>query len=61
LDVLEKLEPEQCVYLAGIGWLQMKRYARYEGRDPVSGQQIDVPAKYGLFYVSDPELGVCTA
>lgn len=48
---LVKLEPEQAIYLAGLGWLQMTRYRPYQGRGPNSD-----PDKYLLSYFTDPDL-----
>lgn len=48
---LVKLGPEQAIYLAGVGWLQMKRARPYQGRGPSSD-----PDKYFLAYFTDPDL-----
>jgi hypothetical protein len=48
---LVKLAPEQAIYLAGLGWLQMKRYRPYQGRGPNSDSE-----KYLLSYFTDLDL-----
>jgi integration host factor subunit beta len=55
-NAIEKLEPEHYIYLAGVGWLNLRFYARYDGRNPRTGEPVNVAAKYVPFFDCDPDL-----
>jgi nucleoid DNA-binding protein len=42
-DEIVKLAPEQVLALPDLGWLQMKRYPAYQGRNPRTGEPVAVP------------------
>jgi nucleoid DNA-binding protein len=42
-DEVVKLAPEEVLALPDLGWLQMKRYRAYEGRNPRTGESVSVP------------------
>jgi nucleoid DNA-binding protein len=50
-DELVKLAPEQVLALPDLGWLQMKRYRGYNGRNPRTGEAVAVPDLLRPFWV----------
>jgi len=55
-DALVALRPKHVIYLDGVGWLMLKTYVAYHGKNPRTGEPVDVPAKTLVFYLADPEL-----
>ncbi len=49
---LARLKPEHAMRLAGIGWLQMKRYRVYRGPGAIEA----TPDRYRLIFVAAPEV-----
>lgn len=50
---LRKLE---LLRFPGVGWLEIKTYPRYRGRDPRTGEMVDVAEKRAAFFIADPDL-----
>jgi nucleoid DNA-binding protein len=55
-DFLVNCHDEEYLYLPGVGWLTVKRYAAYTGRSPRTGEALAVPKKRIPFFNADPEL-----
>jgi nucleoid DNA-binding protein len=55
-DFLASFHDDEYLYLPGVGWLTVKRYAAYEGSSPRSGEALNVPKKRIPFFNADPEL-----
>jgi nucleoid DNA-binding protein len=49
-DELVALAPEHVLALPDLGWLQMKRYRAYDGRNPRTGESVAVPEAWIPFW-----------
>jgi nucleoid DNA-binding protein len=56
LRVLSTSPDDRWVVLPGVGWLAVKHYRAYEGRNPRTGAAVSVPDKRLPFFTTDPEL-----
>jgi nucleoid DNA-binding protein len=56
LQALSTSPRDRWVVLPGVGWLTVKHYKAYEGRNPRTGADILVPEKRLPYFTSDPEL-----
>jgi len=56
LHALSTSVRDAWVVLPGVGWLTVKHYKAYEGRNPRTGDPVSVPDKRLPFFTVDPEL-----
>jgi nucleoid DNA-binding protein len=52
-QALTELEPDERLYLPEIGWLELKRYEGYTGRNPKTGEVIAVKPKWAPFFMAE--------
>jgi nucleoid DNA-binding protein len=53
---LQRLSPNDTMYLAELGWFAKRVYESYEGRNPRTGARVFVPKKTLLFFRPHPNL-----
>lgn len=56
LRAMESIREGDAIYLDGLGWFRILRYAAYEGRNPRTGVPVAVPAKTTVLYEPDGNL-----
>jgi nucleoid DNA-binding protein len=56
LGFLERCKNDELLYLPNVGWLEVRNYKPYQGRDHAAGRPIPVPAKRLPMMGFDPEL-----
>lgn len=47
----------EVLRLPKVGWLQVKHYPAYDGRNPITGEKISVAARRSPFFIAGWELG----
>ena len=52
----EWFQGRTLIRISGFGMFSLKQYKAYLGRNPQTGAPIEVPAKQGVLFQSDPEL-----
>lgn len=56
LRALSTGKRDRWVALPGVGWLGVKQYRAYEGRNPLTGAPVSVPDRRLPYFTADPEL-----